>query len=215
MSSSVLALVRPASPLAAPLFDGPRLSFARDETLFAEGARAEFVYRLVSGVVRRGKVLRDGRRQIDGFHLPGDYLGLELGDHYRLTAEALTAVTVARIRRDALHGLAEQDAPTARALLDLTIGELGRCQDHVLLLGRRAATERVAVLLLDFAQRSGAESLVDVPVSRQDMADYLGLTIETVSRTLTSLQTEGLIEFFGSRRFCVRGASRLARMVVC
>ena len=213
MSSSVLAFVRPASPLAAPLFDGPRLTYGREETLFAEGGRAEFVYRLISGVVRRGKVLRDGRRQIDGFHLPGDYLGLELGQQHRLTAEALTAVTVVRIRREALHGLAEQDARTARNLLDLTVGELGRCQDHVLLLGRRAATERVAVLLLDFAQRSGAESLVDVPVSRQDMADYLGLTIETVSRCIHQLQHDGLIALPTPRKVLLRDRAALEQMV--
>jgi CRP/FNR family nitrogen fixation transcriptional regulator len=211
--SPVLAFTRPEAPIASPLFDGPRLTFERDEILFAEGARADYVYRLVSGVVRRGRVLRDGRRQIDAFHLPGDYLGLELGEAYRLTAEALTPVVAVRIRRSALEDMSSQRNEAARALLDLTIAELGRCQDHVLLLGRRAATERVAVLLLDFAQRSGVQTLVDVPVSRQDMADYLCLTIETVSRCISQLQQDGLIALPAPRKILLRDRAALERMV--
>jgi CRP/FNR family nitrogen fixation transcriptional regulator len=186
--------------------------FARDEEIFGEGETADYVYQVVLGAVRTYRILRDGRRQIDEFHFAGDHFGLELSDVHRVTAEAMTDTTVRMIRRGALSEMASQRGDTARAIFRLTAEGLQRSQDHVLMLGRRSACERVAGLLLDIAERTHAKAELDVPMSRQDMADYLGLTIETVSRTLTSLQDEGLIALPTVRHVVLQDRSALERM---
>lgn len=186
--------------------------FARDEEIFGEGETAAYVYQVVSGAVRTHRILRDGRRQIDEFHLAGDYFGLEMGETHRVTAEAMTDASIRLIRRGALSDLAAQRGDAAQAILRLTAAGLRRCQDHVLMLGRRSACERVAGLLLDIAERTHADAELDVPMSRQDMADYLGLTIETISRTLTSLQDEGLIALPSVRHVVLKDRRALERM---
>lgn len=191
---------------------GARIRYERDAEIYGEGEPAEFAYKVISGAVRTYKLLNDGRRQIGGFHLPGDLFGLEAGVEHRLSAEAIGEATVLVIRRSALLGLAAQDAEAARALWTLTAADLERAQNHLLLLGRKSACERVASFLTDLAARQPAAATVDLPMSRQDMADYLGLTIETVSRTLTQLQNEGVIALPSCRKvvFCNRQAlSRL------
>jgi CRP/FNR family nitrogen fixation transcriptional regulator len=194
-----------AAPCACP-------RFARDEEIFGEGETADYVYQVVSGAVRTYRILRDGRRQIDEFHFAGDYFGLELGEAHRVTGEAMTDTTIRMIRRGALSDLAARRGDAARAILRLTAEGLQRSQDHVLMLGRRSAQERVAGLLLDIAERTNAKAELDVPMSRQDMADYLGLTIETVSRTLTSLQDEGLIALPTVRHVVLQDRRALERM---
>ena len=186
--------------------------FARDEEIFGEGESADYVYQVVSGAVRTHRLLRDGRRQIDEFHFAGDYFGLELGEVHRVSAEAMCDASIRLIRRGALNDLAARRGDAARAILRLTAEGLQRSQDHVLMLGRRSAIERVAGLLLDIAERTNARAELDVPMSRQDMADYLGLTIETVSRTLTSLQDEGLIALPSVRHVVLKDRRALERM---
>ncbi|WP_297516145.1 helix-turn-helix domain-containing protein [uncultured Caulobacter sp.] len=188
------------------------LRLSRDEEIFGEGEDADYVYQVVSGAVRTYRILRDGRRQIDEFHFAGDYFGLEMGATHRVTAEALTDATVRMVRRGALSDLAAQRGDAARAIFRLTAEGLQRSQDHVLMLGRRSAQERVVGLLLDIAQRTRAEAELDVPMGRQDMADYLGLTIETVSRTLTALQDEGLIALPSVRHVVLKDRRSLERM---
>ena len=188
------------------------LRLSRDEEIFGEGEDADYVYQVVSGAVRTYRILRDGRRQIDEFHFAGDYFGLEMGASHRVTAEALTDATVRMVRRGALSDLAAQRGETARAIFRLTAEGLQRSQDHVLMLGRRSAQERVVGLLLDIAERTRAQAELDVPMSRQDMADYLGLTIETVSRTLTALQDEGLIALPSVRHVVLKDRRSLERM---
>lgn len=166
--------------------------FSAGEEIFVEGDRADHVYELIEGTVRTGRLLRDGRRQIDSFHFTGEVFGFEAGDIHRTTAEAVGDVTVRIARRRALSDLAASNGDVARRLYQVTIAGLQRSQEHVLMLGRRSACERVAGLLMLLADRTG-EAAFDLPMSRQDMADYLGLTIETVSRTLTQLSHEGLI----------------------
>lgn len=173
--------------------EGPRTAYARDEEIFGEGEPADFVYQVVSGAVRTYRLLSDGRRQIEEFHFAGDCFGLEAGIERRTTAEALTETVVKAVRRSSLTEKAQDDADMARRLWKLTARDLNRTQDHVLMLGRRSATERVAGFLIDLARRSGATHEVDIPMSRQDIADYLGLTIETVSRTFTQLQGSGYV----------------------
>jgi CRP/FNR family nitrogen fixation transcriptional regulator len=187
--------------------------FARDEEIFGEGEAATHVYQVISGAVRTYRILRDGRRQIDEFHFAGDYFGLEMSDTHRVTAEAMGDASVRMIRRGALSDLAATRGDAARALFRLTAEGLRRSQDHVLMLGRRSALERVVGLLLDIAERTHADAELDVPMSRQDMADYLGLTIETVSRALTSLQDEGLIALPTVRHVVLKARPALERMV--
>ncbi len=198
-------------PQASPFgFTGPCLRHVRDEEIFGEGEEAEYVYQVISGSVRTHRMLRDGRRQIDEFHFAGDYFGLEAGDIHRVTAEAMVDTTVRMVRRSALSDLASERNDVAKALYRLTVAGLQRSQDHVLMLGRKSARERVVGLLIDLAERVGAQRELDVPMSRQDMADYLGLTIETVSRTLTQLQADGVIALPSTRHIvlCDRGALR-------
>ena len=203
----------PARQPAALVLDGLHLSHGRDETVFDEGQSADRVYQLISGSLRTCRILRDGRRQIEAFHFPGDVFGLESGTAYRVSAQTLSATLVRVMPRAALEALAAERGDVARRLLALTTDSLRRSQDHVLMLGRRAACERVAALLLDLAERTGAEALLDVPMGRQDMADYLGLTIETVSRTLTQFQHDGLIALPAARKVLLRDRGALAAMV--
>jgi CRP/FNR family nitrogen fixation transcriptional regulator len=217
-------LVHTANALIAPLglddvgagpspMGGVQIRYAREEEIFGEGEPAEYVYKVLSGGVRTYRILRDGRRQIDEFHFTGGWFGIEAGAEHRTTAEALTDATVLVARRVSLSDLANQRGEVARHLLQLTVEGLQRTQDHVVLLGRKSACERVASLLIDLAARAGNPRVLDVPMSRQDMADYLGLTIETVSRTLTQLQADGLIEIPSSRRILLSDRRALADLV--
>jgi CRP/FNR family nitrogen fixation transcriptional regulator len=194
-------------------FPGVQIRYAREEEIFGEGEPADYVYKVLSGAVRTYRILRDGRRQIDEFHFAGGYFGIEAGAEHRASAEAITDATVLVARRISLSDLSSQGGEVARQLLQLTVAGLRRTQDHVVLLGRKSACERLASLLLDLDERAGNPRTLDVPMSRQDMADYLGLTIETVSRTLTQLQAEGLIEIPVSRRIVLRDRAALADMV--
>jgi CRP/FNR family nitrogen fixation transcriptional regulator len=198
---------------AALVLDGLRQTYDRDETIFDEGAPADRIYQLISGSLRTCRILRDGRRQIEAFHFAGDVFGVEAGATYRVCAQTLSPAVVRIMARPALEALSCERGDVARRLLELTTDSLRRSQDHVMMLGRRAACERVAALLLDLAERTGAQALLDVPMTRQDMADYLGLTIETVSRTLTQFQQDGLIALPTTRKVLLRDRARLEAMV--
>jgi CRP/FNR family transcriptional regulator, nitrogen fixation regulation protein len=190
---------------------GAPLPFARNAEIYGEDERAEYLYKVVRGAVRTYRVLNDGRRQIGSFLLPGDMFGLEAGATHGTSAEAITDSVVLVIKRSAVVALAERDPEVARQMWTLTAQELGRAQNHMLLLVRNAQ-ERIAAFLLEMAARvPGAES-VDLPMSRQDIADYLGLTIETVSRTLTQLEGEAAIALPTSRRVVLRNRSALKQL---
>ncbi len=187
---------------------GVARSFARDQEIYGQGEDAELVYKVVSGVVREVRMLADGRRQIVDFRFPGDVFGVEPGAARQASAEAVGEATVIVARRSGV--VAEQP----QALWRLALSDLARSQNHALTLGRRTASERVVAFLLDLEERHDAgEAMIELPVSRQDMADYLGLTIETVSRTLTQLQHEGLIQLQGCRQ--VRLARRQTLCELC
>ncbi len=179
-----------ADPLGV---DGVKTTYVRNEEIYGEGEPGTFVYRVLSGVARTYRILADGRRQISEFFLPGDVFGLEGGVDHNLSAEAVSDCVLVAIRRSHLAERAAQDSATAQKLWALTLHHLGRSEEHMLLLGRKNASERVAWFLLDMARRIPAQGQVDLPMSRQDIADYLGLTIETVSRTMTQLQDDELI----------------------
>lgn len=186
-----------------------RLNFRQGEEIYAQDEDADLIYRLVYGAVRTTHLLTDGRRQIGDFYYEGDVLGVEIGSAHRFSAEALGDCEVLAVRRS---GSAAYDAGHLdRMIWQATAIELARARSHMLLLGRATASEKVACFLLDIADRFRGE-VVALPMSRQDMADYLGLTVETVSRMLGRLQAEGLVEFDGSRRYRVRRFSALSDM---
>jgi CRP/FNR family nitrogen fixation transcriptional regulator len=190
---------------------GAMISYPRDTEIFGENEPAEYVYKVISGSVRTYKILADGRRQIAGFHLPGDIFGSQFGEAHTLSAEAVADAKVLVVKRSALTALASRDAAVARELFSLTSRELRRMQERILLLVK-SAQERVASFLLEMAERASAGNIVELPMSRQDIADYLGLTIETVSRTLTTLEGAAAIEVPTSRCIVLRNRSALNRL---
>jgi len=180
--------------------NGIRRTFIKGEELFAEGDPAEFFYKVVSGTVRTCKLLSDGRRQIEAFHLPGDIFGLENGQDHRFTAEAVEDVVVVSFRRNRFTSLLHDDPAFGDQLMSSMICSLERAHDHMVLLGRKTAQEKLATFLLDMANRLSKGDRFDLPMQRTDIADHLGLTIETVSRTLTQLVRDGLIKFGAAGR---------------
>jgi CRP-like cAMP-binding protein len=190
---------------------GAPMPFTRDTEIYGEGEPAEYIYQVVSGSVRTYKILSDGRRQIGAFYLPGDVFGLEIGEEHGLSAEAVCDCTVAVIKRSSLNNLAKDDGSIARELWTLTARELQRAQKHVLLLVR-SAQERVASFLLEMADRTAGTGSVVLPMSRRDIADYLGLTIETVSRALSALEDQSAIALSGARRVQLTNVRELRRL---
>jgi len=190
---------------------GAPMSFPRNAEIYGENEPADYLYKVVSGTVRTYKILNDGRRQIGAFYLPGDVFGLEVDDEHQFSAEAISDAKVLVIKRSALVALANRDGDVARQLWSFTARELKRVQDHVLLL-IKSAQQRVACFLLEMAERLAGAETVELPMSRQDIADYLGLTIETISRTLTQLEAEAAIALPTSRRIVLRNRKALDRL---
>jgi len=193
---------------------GLKMSFAKDEEIFSQDEDADLVHLVVSGVVRTTRLLSDGRRQVGDFYYPGDLVGLETGQVHRFSAEAICDSIVLVVRRSALSAFAGDEAIN-RAIWEAARREFERTQDHLLVLGRKTACEKVASFLMSLAHRdpqSTALGRVYMPMSRQDIADYLGLTIETVSRMLTQLQGAAVVEFDGCRKFKIRRWQALEQM---
>lgn len=186
-----------------------RMDFAAGEEVYGQDEAADLIYRLVKGSIRTSHLLADGRRQIGDFYYAGDVFGVETGTGHRFSAEALTTCEVMVVKR--AGSVAFEPGRVDKLLWAATALELARAQAHMLLLGRATACERVARFLLDLADRF-REDLVALPMSRQDMADYLGLTIETVSRMLGRLQADGVVEFSGHRHFRVSHRGGLTRL---
>jgi CRP/FNR family transcriptional regulator, nitrogen fixation regulation protein len=171
--------------------------YHRGAEIYGEAEPAEYVYQVIEGAVRSYKLLSDGRRQIGAFHLVGDIFGLENGPTHRFTAEAIVETTVRLAKRVSLEHVAETDALVARDLLSMTTSNLQHAEDHMLLLGRKTSLERVAAFLLEMDGRLNAAGVMALPMNRRDIADYLGLTLETVSRALSSLHGRGILGFLG------------------
>jgi CRP/FNR family transcriptional regulator, nitrogen fixation regulation protein len=171
--------------------------YRRGAEIFGEAEPAEYVYQVIDGAVRSYKLLTDGRRQIGAFHLVGDIFGLENGGSHRFTAEAIVDTTVRLVKRVSLAHVAETDATVARDLLNMTANNLQHAENHMLLLGRKTSLERVAAFLLEMDSRLTAAGVMALPMCRRDIADYLGLTLETVSRALSVLHDKGMLGFLG------------------
>ncbi len=174
------------NPQAMPWMDqepqGSVLRFAADRQVYEEGDEARSFYKVVSGIVRTCQFLSDGRRQIDAFHLPGDVFGFEAGATHRLSARQFLA-----------HAMAC----------------LAQSREHCLLLGRGSAAQKIAAFLLEMAERGMSDTVVELAMSRQDIADYLGLTIETVSRTFSQMERDGVIALPTTRRVLLKNRRAL------
>jgi CRP/FNR family transcriptional regulator, anaerobic regulatory protein len=186
----VLALIRQRQKVGA------------GETFVDEGEPATHFFNITSGAVKIYKLMADGRRQIMGFLVAGDFLGLAFNDTYTYSAEALTPVGVCRFPRRRLDALLEQFPRMERKLLTMASNELAAAQEQMLLLGRKTAREKIVSFLLTLARRAeksgGDGHSVHLPMTRSDIADYLGLTTETVSRVFTALRSGGFIELDGA-----------------
>jgi len=177
---------------------GRHVHFASCQTVFAQEELTTSFYSLLKGVMRLYKLLPDGRRQIVGFSLPGDFLGMMSSARHSFSADAIGAVDICRFSKVSFARFVEDKPHLLRRINELAVRELSQAQDHMVLLGRRSAVEKVATFLLGWRDRLGQFSspakMVPLPMSRQDIADFLGLTIETVSRTFTKLERDGVID---------------------
>jgi CRP/FNR family transcriptional regulator, nitrogen fixation regulation protein len=205
----------PARP--GPLPEGPLglmgapMRFARKAEIFGEDEPADYLYQVISGAVRAYRMLDDGRRQVIAFYLPGDIFGFEAGDVHLSSAEAISDSQVLVVKRSSVMARAEHEKDLSRQLWTLTVRELERVQQHSLILIKNAE-QRVAGFLLEMANRYSAGAAIELPMSRQDIADYLGLTIETVSRTFTQFVQSGLIALESSRHVQFRNRAALSRL---
>ena len=165
------------------------------QTIVLEGDACSHCFRVLRGAVRLYKSTIDGRRQLIDFLVAGDCFGL-LGTHHTYSVEAITHTTLSKTSRAIVAAAMRAQPALADRLIELAAAELARAHEHMLLLGRKNAQEKVASLLVELARRIGADEArpsFRLPISRQEMADHLGLTIETVSRTMTRLKDGGLI----------------------
>ena len=200
MGKARLVSLSTALPLAErdtlePL--GRKVSLDQKETLFGQDEPASSVFIVTSGVLRLYRILPDGRRQVTGFAFPGDFLGLSMLDHYAVSADALAPMTACRFDRLAFRDLVCRQPGLMMHLHEITGQELSRAKDMMMLLGRRTADEKIAAFLVGlqvrYARIGQSTVTLELPMGRLDIADHLGLTIETVSRTLSRLDRDGCI----------------------
>jgi CRP/FNR family transcriptional regulator len=187
-----------------------------NEVLFWEGDPAEHLYEIVSGCLRLYKLMTDGRRAITGFMFAGEILGVSLKDRYLFTAEAVGEVALRRYSRTQMHESLSRMPGLSREVLAMACDELSAAQDQMLLLGRKTAQERIASFLLTVARRMSKDGSpareIELPMARLDMADFLGLTIETVSRVITRLKTDGVIALPSPHHVVLRQVAALRRV---
>jgi CRP/FNR family transcriptional regulator/CRP/FNR family nitrogen fixation transcriptional regulator len=197
---------------------GASATFDKRRTVYYEGDEAQHYYKVVSGVVRLVKVTEDGRRQIAAFLVEGDFFGWTIQDDYSYSAEAVTDVAVVKYSRRRVEEAVRTDAAIGRRVLVLLTNQLASAHDHLLMLGRMTASERLSAFLLDLNKRNGGADAgaasVELPMNRRDIADYLGLTIETVSRTMSAMKRKGLVSFTGADSVRLNRCDVLERMAM-
>ncbi|MBI5165331.1 MAG: helix-turn-helix domain-containing protein [Magnetospirillum sp.] len=166
-------------------------------TVFREGDLADHVFSISTGAVKLYKLMSDGRRQIIGFLFSGDMFGLAVDGGYAYTAETVSPTQVCRFAHRKLDSLRDEIPRLEKKLFAMALKDLVTAQEQMLLLGRKTAKEKVATFLVQLSCRAQIQGLppspLSLPMSRADIADYLGLTIETVSRTFTHLKRDGAI----------------------
>ncbi|MFT4132272.1 helix-turn-helix domain-containing protein [Labrys sp. (in: a-proteobacteria)] len=197
-----------------PTLLGTVHGYDKGEEIYGDDEPADYVYEVISGAVRTCKLLDDGRRQIGAFHLPGDIFGLEMGSVHRMTADAVVDTTVRLVRRKSLEEAALKDIGVANALRALALRDLRHAEDHMILLGRKTALERVVTFLLEMDRRLAVAGMFELPMCRRDIGDYLGLTLETVSRVISQLHGKGVLGLSNARRIVLRNRQLLGAMAV-
>jgi CRP/FNR family nitrogen fixation transcriptional regulator len=195
-----------------PIISLNEFTYKKGSEVYGEKEPAEYVYQVKKGAVRSYKLLSDGRRQIGAFHLAGDIFGLENGSAHRFTTEAIVDTTVRLVKRSSLEVAAGSNVRVAHNLWTMTAGDLRHAEDHMLLLGRKTAMEKVATFLLEMDRRLAKTGMMALPMCRRDIGDYLGLTLETVSRALSQLNDQGVLVFSSARQIVLRNRQRLADM---
>jgi CRP-like cAMP-binding protein len=193
---------------------GTRATFEKNRTIYFEGDDAEHCYKVRSGTVRLCKVTEDGRRQIAAFLTAGDLFGWTDQDVYNYSAEAVTDVTLEKFSRARIEDSVKASPTLGRRVLTLLSGQLASAHDHLLLLGRMTASERIATFLLDLVRRQRGAASIELAMSRKDVADYLGLTVETVSRTMSALKRKGIIAFTEPEHVELRQNTTLERLAM-
>jgi len=185
--------------------------FRRGETIFGEGDELRSSYKIISGAVRLSRITEDGRRQIVEFRTAGDFVGFEWGGHCALNAEAVRDVVALRYTRTRVDRLIEERSDVRDSLVALIRGELRAAHEHLITLGCQSAKERVANFLLQLVHKAGAGDgeTIEVELGRQDMADYLGLTLETISRTLSAFKRIGAIALPKRRQIHILSKAKL------
>jgi CRP/FNR family nitrogen fixation transcriptional regulator len=217
--SATALLSRHPAPVTDRLFsnaaspNAPVMRFEADEGIYAEDDAASAFYRVERGVVRLCKFLSDGRRQIDAFYTAGDVFGFEAGETYEYCAEAVTDCTLVRYRRNGLERMVANDDAMGLKLFTYAMQCLQRSRAHALLLGRANATHKLAAFLSEMFAASPGEAAIELAMTRLDIADYLGLTIETVSRTLSQFERDGIIAMATSRRISLKNRTGLQRLI--
>jgi CRP-like cAMP-binding protein len=193
---------------------GTPMMVHREQEIYAQDDNAEYYYQVISGSVRTVRLMADGRRQVSEFLLPGDVFGFDALDTHDFAAEALEDTLLRRFPRRRVEALAAQHAGLSQHLRQLMNEKLRQAHERVMVLGRMTASERIASFLLHLAERSvqRAGGQFDLTMSRRDIADYLGLTIETVSRTLTMLKGDGTIAMLKKCRLEIRNRAALEQM---
>jgi CRP/FNR family transcriptional regulator, nitrogen fixation regulation protein len=189
-----------------------QFKYKRGTEVFGEAEPAEYVYQVREGAIRTYKLLSDGRRQIGAFHLPGDIFGLENGDIYRFTADAIIDTTVWLATRESVFGgLTEVGAAVTLKLVNRSLEHV---ENHLLLLGRQTSLEKIASFLLEMDRRLEQPAQISLPMSRRDIADYLGLTLETVSRAMSTLRRQGALSVKGltQREIVLHDRTKLAEI---
>jgi CRP/FNR family transcriptional regulator, nitrogen fixation regulation protein len=210
--TQTLSRVIPNRPGGTIDFAGTLMSFRGNAEIYGEGEPVDYFCKVLSGAVRTCKLRIDGRRQIGGFYLPGDMLGVQIGEEHTFSAEAITDCQVLLINRRRVAARAAREAVVARELWRLIGHELERAQDHILLL-IKSAEERVASFLLEMAGPVSEGNTINLPMTRQEIGEYLGLAIETVSRMLVHLEATAAIEVhYGTRQIVLLNRSALRQL---
>ncbi len=193
-----------------------RLTFENHDPIIDEAEPADFVFNVTSGAVKLFKLLPDGRRQITGFLFDGDFLGMAMNDIYSYSAEAIGDTTLCRFNRRKLELLLDRFPQLERRLLSQASSELAQAQDQMLLLGRKTAREKLCSFLLNLSRRAEKRgydpSVIALPMSRNDIGDFLGLTTETVSRTFTQLKRDNIIRLLDGNRVQLNDADQIQDM---
>jgi len=197
---------------AVLLATGPVLHVLQGNEIYSEGSSADIILKVVSGLVRTCRFKRDGRRQIDAFYTADDVFGFEAGSTYSLSAEAVSDCTLVSYRRRGIAILAANQQGFADQLFTHSVRLLLRSQDHARILGHSSAAEKLAAFLIQCAERSPQTDCILLGMSRSDIADYLGLTVETVSRGLTQLRLDSFIEVRSARRILIRDLAGLREL---